>query len=128
MSVSLFSKLARILRQELVEDRITFIHSYIYFFCLRPRNEKSSKTKYINALQKHLVAMTRCQRKTNKVTKVSQHLKIIKVITCLHVQIGYNSVETNNSTHHYAMTYNRYQNNLQLVQNTLRNLQREKQK
>ena len=52
------------------------------FFCLRPRHEKSSKTKYINALQKHLVAMTGCQRKTNKVTKVSQHLKIIKVITC----------------------------------------------
>ena len=42
---------------------------FIYFFCLRPRHEKSSKTKYINALQKHLVAMTRCQRKTNKVTK-----------------------------------------------------------
>ena len=59
-----------------------FIYLFIYFFCLRPRHEKSSKTKYINALQKHLVAMTRCQRKTNKVTKVSQHLKIIKMITC----------------------------------------------
>ena len=55
---------------------------FYYFFCLQPRHEKSSKTKYINALQKHLVTMTRCQRKTNKVTKVSQHLKIFKVITC----------------------------------------------
>ena len=62
--------------------RFRFRFRFIYFFCLRPRHEKSNKTKYINALQKHLVAMTRCQRKTNKVTKVSQHLKIIKVITC----------------------------------------------
>ena len=42
---------------------------FIYFFCLRPRHEKSSKTKYINALQKHLVAMTRCQRKTKRSPK-----------------------------------------------------------
>ena len=41
-----------------------YLFIYYYFFCRRPRHEKSSKTKYINALQKHLVAMTRCQRKT----------------------------------------------------------------
>ena len=52
-----------------------------YFFCRRPRHEKSSKTKYINALQKHLVAMTRRQRKIIKVIKVSQHLKIFKMTT-----------------------------------------------
>ena len=35
------------------------------------KQQKKKKKKTVNTLQQHLVAMTRCQRKTIKVTKVS---------------------------------------------------------
>ena len=56
----------------MLKDKVRKDKDFIFFVNDQDmKSQAKQKKKTVNALQQHLVVMTRCQRKTIKVTKVS---------------------------------------------------------